>query len=244
MMAWTMALMMQSDPLAAEALRGWKHAWEGFESGSTVRVRQTTKKPGISPEGELAYSDETDEVTYVVVKNDGEKPVISIRSTYQSSEIPYYLTPPPWFRGKVEKTGTETIETAGKAWACDVYVFSLDEGKDASQRTTVWKAPGAPTWAVRMRVETFLGGRRNTMEEETLILVDQQVRIGDGTILCPVMESRTEVEGGPTTVKREWRSSEVPGRVARREIRVFDAKGKEIEAGAQQMEVVSYHAKR
>lgn len=242
MTAWLVACLLQSD-LAAEALRGWKHAWADFDSGSSVKAKVTTKRPSISAEGELVYRDETDEMTYVVVKNDGEKPVISMRSTLQTSEIPYYLTPPTWFRGAVEKKGKESLETAGRVWDCDVYVFSLDEGKDASQKTTVWKAAGAPTWAVRTRVETFLNGRRNTMVEETLILLDQPVEIEDRTLRCPVVEMRTEVEGGPTTVKREWRTDAVPGRVARSETRLFD-KGKEVPSGAQQMEVVSFHAKR
>lgn len=243
MMAWAVAVLLQSDPAYTEALRGWKHPWAEFETGSTVRARVTTKKPGISPDGELVYTDETDDMTYVVVKNDGERPVISMRSTYQTTEIPYYLTPPTWFRGKVEKKGKEAVETAGKAWDCDVYVFSLDEGKDASQKTTVWKAAGAPHWALKIRVETYLNGRRNTRVEETLILVDQRVKIEDIELRCPVVETRTEVEGGSTTVKREWRTDAVPGRVARSETRLFD-KGKEIASGAQQMEVVSFHSKR
>jgi hypothetical protein len=52
-----------------------------------------------------------------------------------------------------------------------------------------------------------------------------------------------EVVGGTKTVKKEWRSDEIPGRVAKRETVQYQ-NGKEVDSGYSQMEVVKVKARR
>ena len=238
-----LATLLQSDLLSDDLLKGWRHPWAGFAPGSKVVFRQTSKRPDISPKGELVYRDEAEEVTYTVVTQEGEKPTIRIRSGDVSSDIPYFTASPGWFRGKVERKAKAKVPVGERAWDCDVTTFTLDEGKDLSQVTTVHTAPGTPVWAVRMRVETLVNGVMNTADEERWVAADQAVKIGDREVVCQLVEVRTEVKDGPVTVKREWRSDEIPGRVARREVRVEQG-GKVVEAASTQMSVVSFETKR
>ena len=206
-----LALLCQDDPL-----KEWKHPWGGFAPGSRVTCRQTSKRPDISPAGELVYRDETEELTYTVVTQDGERPTIRIRSGDVSSDIPYATPQPNWFRGKREEKGRETLKVGERALDCRVIRYALDEGKDLSQVTTLHVAEGAPAW-VKLRVETRQNGVTTTAEEERWVGEDQALKIGGRDVLCQVVEIRTEVKDGPVTIKREWRTDEIPGRVARRE---------------------------
>lgn len=232
-----LALLCQDDPL-----KGWKHPWSGFAPGSRVTFRQTSKRPDISPAGELVYKDEIQEMSHTVVTQDGERPTIRIRSGDVSSDIPYSTPQPNWFRGKREDGGRETLKVGERALDCRVTRYTLDEGKDLSQVTTLHTAEGAPVW-VRLRVETKANGAVTTSEEERWVGEDAALKIGGREVYCQLMEVRTEVKDGPLTIKREWRSDEIPGRLARREQKVLD-KGKEVPGAATQMEVVSFEAKR
>ena len=243
MMTLLLAVALQDDPLAAEFLKAWKHPWAGFGPGSIVKFRQQSKRPDISAKGELVYRDETEEITYSVVTQAGEKPTLRIRSGDVSTDIPYFVQAPTWFRGKGARKGTEALKVGELTIECEVTTFTLDEGKDLSQVTTVHAAAGTPVWAVKVRVETLANGKPNTADEERLVAIDQLLKVGGREVICQVVEVRTEVVGGATTVKREWRTDEIPGRVARREQRMVQ-KGKDVEGGALQMEVVSFEAKR
>lgn len=236
----TLLLALQAD---VDVLKDWKHPWGGFAPGSIVKFRQLSKRPDISKDGELVYRDEAEEITYSVVTQEGEKPTIRIRSGDTSTDFPYFTPQPGWFRGRVEKKGTETLKVGERGYDCQVTTFSLDEGKDLSQFTTVHTAAGSPVWAVKVRVETRATGVVTTSEEERWVAADQALKIGSREVVCQVIEVRTEVKDGPVTVKREWRSDEIPGRVARREVKVIQG-GKEVAAASTQMEVVSFEAKR
>ena len=201
-----LAALLQTDPLSDDLLSGWRHPWAGFAPGSKVVFRQTSKRPDIDAAGKLVYRDETEEVAYTVVTQEGEKPTIRIRSGDVSSDIPYFTSSPGWFRGKVERKAKAAVAVGDKSYDCAVTTFTLDEGKDLSQVTTVHTAPGTPVWAVRLRVETLANGVVNTSDEERWIGADQAVKIGDREVICQLVEVRTEVKDGPVTVKREWRS--------------------------------------
>jgi hypothetical protein len=233
------SLAGQDDPLVREAARGWRHAWDGYPGGSTVRVRQTTKRPEISDAGQLVYKAEVQELSFTVLTPEGEKPMLEIRSGGQETHVPIFTALPSLFRGKAEEKGREEIAVGGRKYACSLTRIALDEGKDVSQVTMIAKAPDAPVWAVRVRVETLMGGVRNTLEEELLVAEDQKLKVGDKELNCAVVQVTTEAAGGGKTVKKEWRSDEVPGRVVRRELRQF-LNDKEIEAAGSTMEVVSF----
>lgn len=243
MMTLLLAVALQDDPLAAEFLKAWKHPWAGFRPGSIVKMRQVSKRPDIDAKGELVYRDETEELSYSIVTQAGESPTLRIRSGDLSSDIPYFLQPPGWFRGKGERKGTESLKVGEITFLCDVTTFTLDGGKDLSQVTTVHAAAGAPVWAIKVRVETKANGKTNTADEERLVAVDQALKIGGREVLCQVVEVLTEVTGGPTTIKKEWRSDEIPGRVARREQKVVQ-NGKDVAGASLQMDVVSFETKR
>lgn len=236
-------LALQADPLSAEVLKAWRHPWEGFAPGSKVTQRQASKRPDIDAKGELVYKDEIEDVTYSVVTQLGETPTIRIRNGNESSDIPYVTQPPGWFRGKAARKGKETLTVGELKVDCEVLTFTLDEGKDLSQVTTVWKAEGTPVWAVKARVETLAHGKSTTSEEERWVGANAALKIGGKDVLCQVVEVRTEVAGGATTLKREWRTDEIPGRVAKREQRVEQA-GKDVPGAALQMDVVSFESKR
>jgi len=243
MMSLFLAAALQADPLSAEVLKAWKHPWAGFAPGSKVVFRQTSKRPDIDAKGQLVYRDEAEEVTYTVVTQEGEKPTIRIRSGDVSSDIPYFTAPPGWFRGKAERKAKAAITVGDRSYDCAVTTFTLDEGKDLSQVTTVHTSPGTAVWAARLRVETLANGVVNTSDEERWIAADQVLKIGEREVVCQLVEIRTEVKDGPVTVKREWRTDDIPGRVARREVRVEQG-GKEVPTASTQMSVVSFEAKR
>jgi hypothetical protein len=232
----------QSEPTAAEVLKRWKHPWSEWGTGATATVKQTSKRPDIDAKGELVFRDEVDTVRYTVIRVDGDKPLIRIESSFNSSEIPFFTAPPTWFRGKAARAGKETLKAGDRSFECDVTTFTLDEGKDLSQKTTVWQSAEAPVWAVKVRVETLLNGKMTTAEEEQLVGPHTTLKIGSKELICQVVEARTEVAGGSTTVRREWRTDEVPGRVARRETKAYQD-GKEVPRAAALMEVTAFEAR-
>ena len=235
-------LLLQDDPVAAEALQGYKHPWADFGDSSTVTMRETTKRPDIDASGNLVYKEVTNEVTWTVVQSAGEKATFKIQGGGQESLIPYFLTLPNWARGKGEKKGSEELTVGGVKHTCQVTTISLDVDKDAGQVTTISKSPEVPYWAVRWRVETLLKGKPNTSEEERVLDVGQKLKVGERELSCVLVEATVESVGGARTVRREWRSNEVPGRVVRRESRQY-LNGKEQDSASLQMEVVRFRAK-
>jgi hypothetical protein len=238
-----LSAVAQDDPVAAEALKGWKHPWADFGDGAQIVARETLRQPDIGPTGKLVYKEVTNDITTTVVAQSGEKSTLRIVGAGQESLIPYFIAPPGWTRGRGERRGTETIEVGGVKRECQVTMISLDADKDAGQVTVIAKSPEVPYWAVRWRTETLAQGKPNTTEEELVLEVGAKVKIGDREIPCVVVQSTVEVVGGAKTVKKEWRSDEIPGRVARRETRQY-LNGKEVESGYSQMEVVSMKGKR
>ena len=109
--------------------------------------------------------------------------------------------------------------------------------------TVICKSPEVPYWAVRWRAETLIQGKPNTFEEEQVLEVGAKVKVEDREVACVVVLSTVEAQGGIKTVKKEWRSDEIPGRVARRETRQY-LNGKEVESGYSQMEVVKAKGRR
>jgi hypothetical protein len=236
-------LCLQDDPIAAEALQGYKHPWADFGDASSVTMKETTKRPDIDAAGNLVYKDVTTEVTWTVVQTAGEKATFRIQGGGQDSLIPYFLSLPNWARGKGEKKGSEDLVVGGVKRTCQVTMISFDADKDAGQVTTISKSPDVPYWAVRWRVETLLNGKPNTSEEERVLDVGRKVKVGDRELPCVLIESTVETLGGTRTVRREWRSDEVPGRVVRREGHQY-LNGKELESALTQMEVVRFQSKR
>ena len=235
--------LLQDDPVAVEALQGYKHPWAEFGNGSMVTLRETTRRPDIDASGKLVFKEVSNDVTWTVMQSAGEKATFKIEGGGQESVIPYFLTLPNWARGKGERKGSEDLVVGGVKRTCQVTTISLDIDKDAGQVTTISKSPDVPYWAVRWRVETLLKGRPNTSEEERVVDVDQKVKVGDRELSCVLVEATVESLGGAKAVRREWRCDEVPGRVVRREGRQY-LNGKEQESAATQMEVVRFRSKR
>jgi len=236
-------LLLQDDPIAAEALQGYRHPWADFGNGTTVTYRETMRRPDIDKSGNLIYKDVTSDVTWTVLAAAGEKTTFKIEGGGQESHIPYFITAPSWARGKGERRGTEEIEVGGVKRVCTVTAISLDADKDAGQVTTICKSSEVPYWAVRWRVETLMKGKPNTSEEEVVQEVDRRLKVGDKELSCVVVLSTVETPGGVKTVRKEWRCDQVPGGVVRREGRQF-MNGKEVESSITQMEVVRFQSKR
>jgi hypothetical protein len=234
---------LQADPVAAEAMKGYQHAWAGFGDGCSITAKETLRQPDIDPKGNLVYKVVTNEITTTVLAAAGEKTTLKIEGAGQESHIPFFTTLPSWTRGTGEKKGTESLTVGGVKHDCVVTVITLDADKDAGQRTTIWKAAGIPYWAAKWRTETLLQGKANTWEEDVVIEVNQKVKIGDREVTCVVVETTVEAVGGARTVRKEWRSDAIPGRVVRRESRLW-LKGKEVESGYGEMEVVRFKGKR
>lgn len=237
------AAALQEDPVLAEAVRGWEHPWAGFRVGSTVRYRETMKVPAIDGEGNLVHREVSSEVDWTVAAADGDRAVLRIEREGQESEIPFHLGRPGWLRGKVERHGKERIAVGDRSFECEVLKLSVDPDKDAGQVTTIAKAPGAPSWAVRVKVETFERGRPIASEEELLVSCSEAVRVGGREVACHVVRVTTEAPGVGRTVRMEWRSEEVPGRLVRRQTRQY-REGKEITLAATHLEVVGFEARK
>jgi predicted transcriptional regulator len=92
-------------------------------------------------------------------------------------------------------------------------------------------------------VETLIKGKPNTFEEEIVLEIDQKVKIGDRELSCVLVQVTVDSVGGVKTVRKEWRTDEIPGGVARREARQY-LNGKELDSALSQMEVVRFRAKR
>lgn len=244
---WALILLapfcLQDDPIAAEALKGFQHPWAGFADQSAVTFKETIRRPDIDASGNLVYKDVTTEFTWTVVASAGEKTTFKVEGGGQESTIPFFITLPGWARGKGERKGVEEIVVGGVKRACSVTTITLDADKDAGQLTTICKCPEVPYWAVRFRTETLLQGKPNTWEEELVLEVDQKVKVGDQTVTCVVVQNTVETTNGARTVRKEWRSDEVPGRVVKREGRQY-LKGKELDSAFTQMEVVRFRGKR
>ena len=236
-------VLVQDDPVASEALKGWKHPWADFGDGCQITTRETLRRPDISPEGKLVYKDVVTELTTTVMAQAGEKTTLKIEGANQESYIPYFMTLPGWSRGRGERKGTEIIEVGGVKRECQVTQLSLDTNKDAGQVTVICKSPEVPYWAVKWRAETLVQGKPNTWEEELVLEVGAKLKVGDREFSCVVVQSTVEAVGGAKTVKKEWRCDEIPGRVARRETHQY-LNGKEVESAFSQMEVVRFKGKR
>jgi len=236
-------LLLQQDPIAAEAIRGYKHPWADFGDASSVTMRETIRRPDIDASGKLVYKDITSDVTWTVVAAVGEKTTFKIEGGGQESVLPFFISAPSWARGVGERKGTEEITVGGVKRTCQVTQIALDVDKDAGQVTTISKCPDVPYWAVRRRVETLLKGKPNTFEEEIVLEVDQKVKIGDREVACVLVQVTVDAVGSVKTVRKEWRSDEIPGGVARRESHQY-LNGKELDSALSQMEVVRFRAKR
>lgn len=236
-------LLVQQDEIAAEAMKGYKHPWADFGDSSSVTMKETIRQPDINASGQLVYKDVTTEVTWSVVAATGEKTTFKVVGGGQESLLPYFIQPPNWSRGTGQRKGTEEITVGGVKRTCQVTVISFDANKDAGQLTTISKSADVPYWAVRRRVETLLQGKPNTLEEELVLDVDQKVKVGDRELACVLVQVTIEAVGGAKTVRKEWRTSEIPGGVARRETKGY-LNGKELDSSASQMEVVRFQAKR
>jgi len=235
--------LVQQDPIAQEAMRGYKHPWADFGDASSVTMRETVRRPDIDASGKLVYKEVTSDVTWTVIAATGEKTTFKIEGGGQESLLPYFISPPNWSRGTGERKGTEEITVGGVKRTCQVTLIALDVNKDAGQITTISKSPDVPYWAVRRRVETLLQGKPNTSEEELVLEVDQKVKVGDRELSCVLVQVTVDAVGGAKTVRKEWRSEEIPGGVARRESRQY-LNGKELDSALSQMEVVRFRAKR
>ncbi len=234
----------QEDEVSREAVRGYRHPWEGFGPGSQIVFRETKKEASFDAErNQTVFRDRVTQHVWRITSAYDDRVVLRMEGGGLESEVPIYLERPGIFRGKGEARGEEEIRVGEKSYRCAVTVIRLDPGGEAGQATTIWRCPEAPGWAVRVLSETLVRGKRNTWEEELLVAEDQKVAVGDREIACRVVQVTTEVEGGVRTVRKEWRADGVPGRVVRRKTRYF-AGGRENEGAASQMEIVSYVAKR
>src|SRR6185436_13809076 len=104
---------LQQDPVAAEALRGYKHPWADFGDGATVTLRETTRRPDIDTSAKLVYKETTTDVTWTVIAAAGEKTTFKVEGGGQESLFPFFIQLPNWARGKGEKKGTEEIAIGG-----------------------------------------------------------------------------------------------------------------------------------
>jgi len=237
-------LLLQDDPVAVDAIKGYQHPWAGFGDGCSITTRETMRQPDIDKSGQLVYKEVVHELTTTVMAQAGEKSTLKIEGAGQESYIPYFIAAfPNWARGRGEKKGIESVTVAGVSRACEVTQISLDTDKDAGQITIICKSPEVPYWAVKWRTETLAQGRPNTSEEEVVLDVNQRVKVGDREFSCVLVQSTVEAVGGAKTVKKEWRTEEIPGRVAKRESRQY-LNGKEIESALIQMDVVRFKGKR
>jgi hypothetical protein len=234
--------LVQDDPLAAELLKDWRHAWAGFPEGSLVTYKRTLRQPEISNDGELVYRELNEQESWIVQGTEAGRIMIKMVRGEDSQEIPHHATPPPWFRGKGERKPDEDVAVGGKKLSCRVTQFLFDADKDAGQRTTVWRSAGSPSWAVRLKVETLARGAVNTSTEELLVVAEEKVKAGDQEVVCHVVEVTVQA-GASRTVHREWRSDLVPGRIVRRETRFYQGE-KENGAARSQMEVVNFRGRK
>lgn len=238
-----LALLLQDDPLLAEAVQGYKNPWADFREGARVTYRETVRRPGIDAGGNLVYTPLTSDTTWTVATVEATKIHLKIEGGGQESVIPIALAPPNWARGKPEKKGEEELEVSGRKVSGRVYELGLDLDKDAGQLTTIVRSDAIPYWALRRKVETRVRGKANTSEEERVVGVEEKLRAAAQDFVCTIVEVTTEAAGAGKTVKKEWRTDAVPGRVLRREVRQF-LNGKELPSGASEMEVVSFDLKR
>lgn len=235
---------VQDDDVAREAVKGYVHPWAGFRAGSRLVINETTKEARYdTAQDKTVFKDKVTQYVWTVRSATEEKATIRMEGGGQESDIPIYLARPGIFRGKGEAKGEAEIAVGERRYRCSVTAISLDTDKDAGQVTTIWRCPDAPVWAVRVLAETFMGGRRNTWEEELLVETDRRLGVEGREVVCQVVQVTAGSEGGGRTVKREWRTDAVPGRVARRETRHY-AGDRENEGAFVKMEVVSFEARR
>ncbi|MBV8882148.1 MAG: hypothetical protein JO332_19480, partial [Planctomycetaceae bacterium] len=176
--------LLQDDPVAAEALKGYKHPWADFGDGCSVVVRETLRRPDIDASGKLVYKEAVSEITTTVMAQAGEKTTLKIEGPGHESYIPYFTTLPGWARGRGEKKGTEAVEIAGVKHDCEVTQIALDTNKDAGQLTVVWKSAQVPYWAAKWRTETLIQGKANTSEEEVVLGVGEKVTVDGRELAC------------------------------------------------------------
>src|SRR5262245_12382612 len=113
-------LLAQDDPIAAEALKGYKHPWADFADASSVTFRETLRRPDIDASGKLVYKDVSTEITWMVMQAAGEKATFKIEGGGQESMIPFFITAPNWARGKGERKGSEDLLVGGVKRSCQV----------------------------------------------------------------------------------------------------------------------------
>ncbi|HLF92473.1 MAG TPA: hypothetical protein VJB14_03365 [Planctomycetota bacterium] len=237
------AALAQDDPIAAAAIKGFRHPWSEFGEGCTVTYRETIKRPEIDDGGNLVLKDVVSEMIWTVESTDGAKAVLKIASEGREAEVPHHFALPNWAKGKGERKADEEVVVGGVKVACRVTTIAVDADKDASQVTTIWQNPEMPGWAVRFLNETLVRGKRNTSEEELLLSAREKVKVGEQEVVCYVVQATTEVEGGARVVRKEWRSGEVPGVLVRQDMRHYRA-GREIEAARSKKEVVSFRSRK
>jgi hypothetical protein len=241
-LVWILAV--QDDPIVAEALRGYRHAWSDFREGSAVTYLETTRVPEVDNSGNLVFRDLSAKVTWLLGGADNDRATLRITSDGRESEFPTHFALPHWAQGKGVRRPDEEIAVGDRKFTCRVTVIAVDAEQEASEVTTIWQNAKAPGWAVKVRNETLARGHRNTSEETILLALDQKVKVGDAEVACYLVQITSEVENGNKVVKKEWRADDVPGRVVRRETHHFGKDGREIEAAFSKTEVVSFSTRK
>lgn len=233
----------QGGEVAREALKGYRLPWSGFAAGSSVTYRETLLRPQISDEGKLVYKEIEIESVWTLNGGLGEPMKLRIVGGGRESNFALNETLPGWARGKGERKPDETVKVGDTEYACSVTTITFGGGGDAGRVATIYRSPEAPTWAVRRRVETFVKGKRNTLEEEVLVEARRRVKVGDRELVCQVFRTTIETPGGARTVHTDLRSDAVPGRLVRRETRHYQ-RDHEVRGAATKKEVVTFITKK
>jgi len=213
------ALLCLTTPIqdSKEVTKDWKHPWADASVGTWVKYRLTHYQPSQSG----GYEEKSTERKETVMKV--SKSFLEIESKEGDSEPMarrVHTGLPGELNYKMTRAGEEEVKVGDRTYACVVYEFRTGPvkkgGKDGGQLLKVWKAAGAPSWAVKQRF--WLDAQKEDGWTDELTGAETLKTAGK-EYACAVVRKTTTMKAGRTpiqSVETTWRNPEVPGGFVKR----------------------------
>ena len=146
---------------------------------------------------------------------------------------------PPEFKYDVERAGSEVITVGETKYDCAIFKSTSKFGT-RERVCMVWKAAGAPCWAMKQTwtVRDDLQVVESWTEEFT---GTEKVKVGDRELACLVLK-KTTADKKPR-IEMEWLCAEVPGGRVKWVAFTATEKGEEVKGTRFELELTGFEKK-
>lgn len=197
----SLAALLALAPMLRAAGREFS-AWAQFEPGAWIELRLTQV---------LGEDTQVSNVRRTLIAVRDEHVELNVQITMDGAEVYTGVEEvallPAWCAGS--KTRDETIQIAGRDYACEVWDYKIENGMETGSGT-VWYCPSELT-VLRSEVKTD-----DKTASTQAVKMDEWIEIDERKYLCILLESTLKGKDADT-VSKTWVSRNVPGATVRSE---------------------------